>query len=195
MHRLDRTFIGIIALAYCFYPLLAQSASGETNASPKQLTAEHDGQHDFDFWFGSWKVHNRRLLHPLTGSKTWVEFEGRAIARPVWNGRANMDEYEADSPAGHIEGMTVRTYNAATHQWSIYWSNQKDGTFSLPATVGGFQNGRGEFFDQEDFNGRAIFVRFLWILNSPDSGQWEQAFSTDGGASWETNWIMSFVRE
>ncbi len=106
-----------------------------------------------------------------------------------------MDVFEADSPSGHIEGMTVRTYNTKSHQWNLYWANQAAGVFSLPATVGKFEEGRGEFYDQEDFNGRNIFVRFTWTVTSPDAPQWEQAFSLDGGKTWETNWIVSFTRE
>ncbi|HZU28014.1 MAG TPA: hypothetical protein VFA04_20965 [Bryobacteraceae bacterium] len=169
--------------------LLAALAAPAGTNSPQR-----DGQHDFDFEFGQWKAHSRRLLHPLTGSNQWVEFDGTLVARPVWGGRANMDEFEADSPTGHIEGMTVRTWNPKSHQWSIYWANQASGVFSLPATVGDFRNGRGEFYDQEDYNGRNIFVRYLWLVPSPDHPRWEQAFSQDGGKTWETNWIMTYTR-
>lgn len=154
-----------------------------------------DGQHDFDFIFGNWKIHNRRLLDPLTGSGTWVEFDGTSVARPVWDGKANVDEYQAESPSGHIEGLTVRTYNVKTQQWSIYWASQANGTFGLPAMTGEFKNGRGEFYNQEYFNGRSIFVRFLWTVSSADACRWEQAFSGDGGKTWETNWTMAMTRE
>ncbi|MGA7930158.1 MAG: hypothetical protein WCA20_29715 [Candidatus Sulfotelmatobacter sp.] len=165
------------------------------NVSGEQTSAaeDRDGQRDFDFLFGSWSVHNRRLLHPLTGSSTWVEFDGTAIDRPVWDGRANLEEFEADSHSGHIEGMTVRTYNTKSHQWSIYWANQSSGSFSLPATVGQFKDGRGEFYDQEEYNGKNIFVRYTWF-SSPESPRWEQAFSADGGKTWETNWTWTLSR-
>jgi hypothetical protein len=172
--------------------LCAPKATPQTTASVAQATEERDGQHDFDFQFGCWKVHNRRLLHPLTGSNEWVEFDGTVVARPVWGGRANMDEFEADAPSGHIEGMTVRTYNAKAHEWSIYWANQRTGVVSLPATVGKFNDhGIGEFYDQEEFNGRTIFVRFIWTVQSAEQTRWEQAFSIDGGKTWETNWIIT----
>jgi hypothetical protein len=172
--------------------LCAAKATPQTTARAAQASEERDGQHDFDFQFGSWKVHNRRLLHPLTGSNEWVEFDGTVVARPVWGGRANMDEFEADAPSGHIEGMTVRTYNAKAHEWSIYWANQRTGVVSLPATVGKFNDhGIGEFYDQEEFNGRTIFVRFIWTVQSAEQTRWEQAFSIDGGKTWETNWIIT----
>lgn len=175
--------------------LASAQSSSTAAASQPQASSERDGQHDFDFEFGHWKVHNRRLLHPLSGSNEWVEFRGDLVARPIWGGRANLDVVEADSPTGHLEGMTVRTYNSKNHQWSIYWANQANGVFSLPATVGKFKDGVGEFYDQEDWNGKNIFVRFLWITTSPETPRWEQAFSLDGGKTWETNWIATFTRE
>jgi hypothetical protein len=153
---------------------------------PQQTSSERDGQHDFDFWFGRWKVHNRRLLHPLSGSNEWVEFGGTVVARSVWAGLANMDEFEADSPSGHIEGMTVRTYDPKSHQWSLYWANAAKGVFEKPM-IGQFKDSRGEFFDQEDFAGKAIYVRFVWSEIKANSCRWEQAFSNDGGKTWETN--------
>jgi hypothetical protein len=103
-----------------------------------------------------------------------------------------MDEFEADAPSGQIEGMTVRTYNVKSHEWSIYWANQRTGVVSLPATVGKFNDhGIGEFYDQEEFNGRTIFVRFIWTVQSTEQTRWEQAFSVDGGKTWETNWIIT----
>ena len=107
-------------------------------AETTHASGGHDGQHDFDFYVGKWHLHNRRLVHPLSGSKEWVEFDGTSVARKMWDGRANVDEFEADSPMGRIEGMTVRLYNADTHEWSIYWANGKAGAFSMPPTVGRF---------------------------------------------------------
>jgi hypothetical protein len=163
-------------------------------AQTTQVNGEHDGQHDFDFYVGKWHLHNRRLVHPLTGSTEWVEFDGTSVAREMWDGRANMDEFEADSPSGHIEGMTVRLYNADTHEWSIYWANGKAGAFSMPPTVGHFTNGRGEFYDHEEIGGKPAFVRYLWEVRSPKECHWEQAFSTDEGKTWETNWTIDSTR-
>jgi hypothetical protein len=159
-------------------------------AQTTHASGQHDGQHDFDFYVGKWRLHNRRLMHPLTGSKEWVEFDGTSVARQMWDGRANMDEFEADSPSGHIEGMTVRLYNADTHEWSIYWANGKGGAFSMPPTVGHFTNGRGEFYDHEEINGKPVFVRFIWQAQSPRKCHWEQAFSINEGKTWETNWTI-----
>jgi hypothetical protein len=154
-----------------------------------------DGQHDFDFYVGKWKIHNRRLKEVLSGSNQWVEFEATSVAHPIWNGHGNMDEYEADAPTGHIEGLTVRLYNPNTRKWSLYWANASTGEFALSPVVGEFKNGRGEFLDHEDYKGRPIMVRYVWSDITAHSCRWEQAFSTDEGKTWETNWIMESTRE
>ena len=190
-----RTCFLVSTVIFLSYSILGseQANSAAAKAGLQETATQRDGQHDFDFWFGSWKVHNRRLVHPLTGSNEWVEFDGTVVARPVWGGRANADEFEADSPSGHIEGMTVRTYDPKSRQWSIYWANATKGVLEKPM-IGQFKNGRGEFFDQEEFAGKTIFVRFVWSDIKPNSCRWEQAFSNDGGKTWETNWIMTFTR-
>ncbi len=161
--------------------------------SPPTNAAARDGQSDFDFAIGSWKTHLTRRLHPLTGSTTWVEYDGSAVVRKVWNGRANLEEFEADGPAGHIEGLTLRLYNSESHQWSDNWATSNDGTISQPM-IGEFKNGRGESYDQEPFNGRAIFVRWVWSDITRASCRFEQAFSDDGGKTWEANWINTYKR-
>jgi hypothetical protein len=158
-----------------------------------QVPTERDGQHDFDFEIGAWKTHLSRLLHPLTGSKTWVDYDGTSVVRRVWDGRANLLELQVDGPAGHIEGLSLRLYNPESRQWSLNFSNSKGGTMSAP-TIGEFKNGRGEFFDQETLDGRAIFVRFVISDITPDSCRFEQAFSDDGGKTWEVNWIATDTR-
>ncbi len=152
-----------------------------------------DPQRDFDFIFGTWKVHNRRLKQRLKGSNSWEEFEARSVARKIWGGAANIDEYEADSPSGRIQGMTLRLYNPKSQQWSIYWANSANGVLDTPM-IGGFKDGRGEFYDQEFYEGKSIYVRFIWSNITATSARWEQAFSADGGKTWETNWVMEFTR-
>jgi len=181
-------FLWIFVICFWSFPCFAQQPE------PAKADKERDGQHDFDFQFGSWKAHNRRLTHPLTGSNEWYEFDSTIVARPVWGGKANMDEFEGDAPTGHIEGMTIRTYNPKTHEWSLYWANQANGEISMPPTVGKFVNGRGEFFDMENWNGRTILVRYTWLVPTENTTHWEQAFSVDGGKTWETNWVIEAER-
>ena len=160
---------------------------------PQQTPTQRDGQHDFDFEIGSWKTQLRRRLRPLTGSTTWVEYQGTTVVRKIWNGRANLVELEVDGPPGHIEGLSLRLYNPESHQWSLNYSNSASGTMSQPV-IGEFKNGRGEFFGQDFLNGRAILVRFIISDITPDSCHFEQSFSDDGGKTWESNWIATDTR-
>jgi len=153
-------------------PMFAQSDSD----TPKTSAQQQDGQHDFDFEFGDWKIQLKRRLRPLTGSTTWVEYEGTSIVRRVWNGAANSGELNVSRSAGQVQGLSLRTYNPQSHQWNINWSNRADGTVG-PPMIGGFKNGRGEFYNQELFNGRAIFVRFIFSDITANTFRFEQAFS------------------
>ena len=171
---------------------LAQAAA----AAPVQPSSNElrDGQHDFDFNIGTWKTHIRRLLHPLTGSNDWVDLNGTVHIRRVWNGRAQLEELEADGPTGHFEGLTLFLYNPHAHQWGQYFVNSAEGVVNQPQ-IGEFKNGRGELFDQESFNGRNIFVRFVWSDITPDSHHIEQSFSDDGGRTWEPNFVATLTRD
>lgn len=181
--------IRIARLALLVYALtLLQSGEAVAQSKP-----ERDGQHDFDFEIGAWKTHVRRLLRPLTGSTTWTEMNGTTVVREIWDGRANLAELLVEGPGGRIEGMSLRLYNPDTRQWSLHFASSGDGLLN-PPTVGQFKGGRGEFYSQETFNGRPIFVRFVISDITADSCRFEQAFSADGGKSWEVNWIATDTR-
>ena len=162
-------------------------------ATTLAAAAPRDGQRDFDFEIGVWKTQLRRLVRPLSGSTTWVEYAGTTTVRPVWNGRANLVELEVDGPQGHLEGLSLRLYNPEAHQWSLNFSNSASGTLS-PPVYGEFRDGRGEFFGQDTLGARAILVRFVITPLGPDSIRFEQAFSDDAGKSWEVNWIATDTR-
>lgn len=186
-----RTSLVVCSLLALLLPTRGHAQqNGENNA---KHDLRQNGQHDFDFDIGTWKTHLSRLVHPLTGSTTWIELDGTTVVRKIWNGRANLAELEADSPSGHIEVLSLRLYNPQARQWSLNTANSNGGTLSVP-TIGEFKNGRGEFFDQEDFNGRMIFVRNVWTDITPDSCRFEQSFSEDGGKTWELNWIAVDTR-
>jgi hypothetical protein len=172
---------------------LLQRHSDVSKTGRHLQTTGRDGHHDFDFEIGTWKAHLSRLVHPLTGSTTWVDYEGTTVVRNVWNGRANLIELEADGPDGHFEGLSLRLYNPASHQWSLNFANSSAGTMAQP-TIGEFKNGRGEFYDQEPLNGRAILVRFVIAPITADSCRFEQALSDDGGKTWEVNWVATDIR-
>lgn len=199
------SYVLLCAAGSLLHPLPAVSQTTPATGEPQPATAVRDGQRDFDFELGTWKIHLKRMLHPLTGSHEWVEFDGTSVTRKVWDGRAQLEQFETDETSGHndtathgtathIEGLTLRLYNPQSHQWSLYWANGKDGTLSMPATVGEFKDGRGEFYDQEAFRGRMIFVRYVWSEITPNSAHFEQSFSDDGGKTWEVNWITDQTR-
>jgi hypothetical protein len=151
------------------------------------------GADDFDFEIGTWNTRLSRLVNPLSGSSTWVEYEGTSVVRKVWDGRANLVELDVKGPAGRIEGLSLRLYNPQSRQWSLHFANSRGGTMSPPVT-GEFKNGRGEFYGQETLDGRVIYVRFVVSEITPTSCRFEQAFSDDGGKTWEVNWIAIDTR-
>ena len=153
-----------------------------------------DGRSDFDFFFGSWTVQNRRLKERLAGSDEWEEFGATSIVRPVLGGLGNIDRIAFDGPWSGHEGMTLRLFNPTTREWSLHWADNTSGRL-FTRLVGSFREGVGTFFAQEAFNGRQIFSRFIWSDIAGDRCRSEQAFSADGGTTWETNWTMSFTRQ
>ena len=166
-----------------------------TAAEPAAEPLSADGRNtDFDFNYGHWKVHVSRLEGQLVGSTRWLEYDGVSNVTPVWNGRGNLIEVEADGPAGHLEGLGLRLYNPASHQWNLNWAASRIGVLGTPPTVGGFKNGRGEFLDQELLDGRDILVRNIYTDIKPDGARFEQAFSADAGKTWEKNWVITFER-
>ncbi len=189
----SRTYLLCSLLAVSLLETFPEQNSGASATTVQQGPAPRDGQHDFDFEIGTWKTHVSRLLHPLTGSTTWVELEGTSVVRKIWNGHANLVELDVEGPSGRIEGLSLRLYNPESHQWSLNFANSSTGVLTEP-TVGEFKSGRGEFFSQETLNGRAIYVRFVISCSSHDVCRFEQAFSDDGGKTWEVNWIATDTR-
>jgi hypothetical protein len=171
----------------------SQSNAEASKTNSQQIIKERDGQSDFDFEIGTWKTKLKRLLNPLSGSTTWVEYEGTTVVSKVWNGRANLVELVADGPAGRFEGLSLRLYNPHSRQWSLNFAGVKGGVMTTP-TTGEFRNRRGEFYSQETLDGRAILVRFVISDITHDSCHFEQAFSDDGGKIWEVNWIAVDTR-
>ena len=169
------------------------SVPGSAQAAQQKAAVAHDGQHDFDFEIGSWKTHVRRLVHPLSGSGEWAEYDGTSVVRKIWDGSGNMVELRIEGPAGRIDGVSLQLYNPQSRQWSLNYASRSAGTLS-PPTIGEFKNGRGEFYDQETFNGRAILVRFIISDIKQNSIHFEQAFSDDGGKTWEVNWVADDTR-
>lgn len=149
--------------------------------------------HDFDFLAGAWNIHNRRLKHRLADSNEWEEFPATLEFRKILNGLANIDQFKAQFNGAPFEGVSLRVFNPATSQWTIYWMDT-----SKPAlaeqVVGAFRDGRGEFFGEEEFNGRKVKLRFLWSETTTTKPRWEQAYFDEAKQEWETNWVMEFSK-
>jgi hypothetical protein len=157
------------------------------------MTPIPDGRTGFDFLHGDWLIHNRRLRSRLKGCDSWEEFAGQSSVHPILGGLGNFDEVVFQRESGLFYGTTLRLFDVTSQQWRIYWADGSRGMLDVPM-VGSFLNGRGEFYTQEIFETRAIFSRFIWTSVSKDACRWEQAFSPDGGQTWETNWTMDFTR-
>jgi hypothetical protein len=154
-----------------------------------------DGQRDFDFEIGKWKAHVKKLLHQLSGSKDWEEFDGTVVTTQFMEGRGNLSEMNIDGTTSHahIQIIAVRLYNPTSREWSIYGASAKTGVFD-PPEIGQFDGRRGEFYASDMFQGRAIYVRYVWENLSRTATHFEQAFSPDGGKTWEINWIYDGTR-
>lgn len=169
------------------------------NAQPKETltmtpSARQSGAADFDFFVGSWRVTHRRLKNRLAASHEWVEFAGTAVMQKTMDGLGNMDDNLLELPGETYRAVTLRSFDPSAKRWSIWWLDGRDpGTIGAPM-VGRFERGVGTFYADDTFNGQPIRVRFLWTLPRPDHPRWEQAFSADGGVTWETNWTMDFAR-
>src|SRR5438552_11453471 len=175
-----KALIGFAAALVLIAPALSEAAT------PKA----RDGAHGFDFLSGRWKVHSKRKV---PGTDRWTESDGYEIDRKVWGGRANLDELFTESPKDPVEELTLRTYNPVTRLWSLYWANSSDGLLSS-ARVGKFEHGQGEFYAQDNSDGRGTLIRYVWSKITPTSAHFEQALSQDGGRTWETNWISDLMR-
>jgi hypothetical protein len=169
--------------------LLAALPRTLSAAAPTNLTVNGD----FDFAVGKWRVHHRQLKARLAGSTEWREFGGTSEFRPLLGGLANIDDNVLEHPNGTYRAATLRAFDPKTKTWSIWWLDGRSPNRLDVPVVGSFEGDTGRFVADDTFEGKPIQVRFLWIRSSPQP-RWEQAFSPDGGKTWETNWVMRFTR-
>ncbi|WP_242164580.1 hypothetical protein [Lysobacter sp. M15] len=182
----------LVAALCLMLPMPALSAS-QAQADSPAAAATRDGAHDFDWEIGTWKTRLRRLAKPLSGSHEWLEYEGTSVVRAALDGRANLVELEVEGAAGRIEGVSLRLYAPQAQQWSLNFANIRNGLLTQPV-LGGFRDGIGEFYGQDELDGRTILVRFVISEVTANSARFEQAYSNDGGRTWETNWIATDTR-
>jgi len=157
---------------------------------------QHDGSHDFDFLMGDWHAHVRRLPERLVGSNSWVEYDGISNHKKLLDTSANFEEFDVRSTDGKlpIKAQTLRMYNPETHQWSIYGLELDKGGLETPPLVGNLVGDHLELYNQQLWKGRVVLVRYVWRSLSPKAAHMEQAFSADGGKTWEVNWICDLTR-
>ena len=185
-----RTAVGLgLATIICVSPCVGVSQT------PTPTVAVHDGQHDFDFNIGVWHTHIKRILDPFARTSESVELNGTVTVRKVWNGKAELEEIEADGPKGHWEGLSLFLYNPSAHQWSQSFVNSKVGTLSSSSTnIGEFKDGRAVLVGQDTVNSRSILVKAVWSDIKPDSHQYEESFSNDCGTTWVRSFTANLTR-
>ena len=150
---------------------------------------------DFDFIIGDWHVHHRRLKERLIGCTEWVEFEGTSATGKILGGFGNLEDHCLSLSGDAYRAVALRSFDPVTATWSIWWLDGRSPHQLDTPVVGAFEHGRGLFFANDILNGRPIRVRFLWLPIDANTARWEQAFSDDGGTTWETNWTMDFIRD
>lgn len=150
------------------------------------------GAGDFDFLIGDWRVAHRRLRRRLAGCDEWDSFGGLSVTRPILGGAGNLEDNRIDLPGGAYRAVALRSFDAAAGNWAIWWLDGRAPHALDVPVVGRFEGGVGSFFADDALEGRPIRVRFLWLAAAAGAPRWEQAFSADGGATWETNWTMGF---
>lgn len=183
MSTLRSVAVGIVIACATVPAVAAMPAAQEASAS-------RSGQQDFDFETGIWTTNVRVLRNPLSGQTAdWAEYQGTSVVRPLLDGRANIVELTVAGPTGKIEGAALRLYNPQSRQWSLNFASLRNGMLTAPV-YGGFDGrGRGVFYGQDMLDGRAILVRFIITRISRAEAHFDQAYSSDGGATWETNWV------
>ena len=188
-----RDVLGMLGVLMSAKPIAGLTARQvAADAGTDGPVANHEGARDFDFLIGKWTVLHRRLKRRLVGDSEWIEFAGPASVRKILAGWGNIDECQIPLPSGAYTGATLRLFNPRTALWSIYWMDSRNPGLD-PPMIGKFENGRGLFYGDDTFDGRPIRVRFIWTPLPDHRCRWEQAFSVDGGDTWETNWTMSFT--
>jgi hypothetical protein len=194
---MNRSRIALAAALLLFAAAVGFTSPAQPSQdNPKPVASPNlTGLHDFDLRVGRWIMHNRRLKERLTGSQEWEEFEGTQTLWKIMDGWANVDENVLKLPSGEYRGVTLRAYDPKTGQWAIWWLDGRNPFGELdPPVKGRFEHGVGTFYADDTLRGKPVRVRFIWSRITPTSAHWEQAFSPDGGKTWETNWTVDFSK-
>lgn len=184
----------VFALGCSAVRALPKTAQTPSEAKLQQTSEARDGQHDFDFNLGTWHTHIKRVLDPFSGSANSIELNGTVTVRKVWDGRAQLEEIEADGPNGHWEGLSLFLYNPQSRQWNQSFINSKKAALTSPL-IGAFKDGRSELFAQDTFHDKLILVRAVWSNITPDAHRYEESYSNNGGKTWARSFVADLARE
>ena len=195
IYRRTATVMALLILSLAIPGLSTGQSDQDSGRGTTQIDSTTPGVHDFDFLVGQWRVHHRTLKERLANSHEWIEFEGTLVNQPLMGGYSNVDDTVFEKPGAPFRGVALRSFDSKTLQWSIWWLDSRTPLGPVdPPMRGGFRDGVGTFYADETFNGKPVRTRFLWTKITPTSCHWEQAYSPDGGKTWETNWVQDIVR-
>jgi hypothetical protein len=187
--------IGLLSLSLAAPGQLTAQSHQDSGSGMSQEKSTIPGLHDFDFLVGHWQVHHRKLKQRLANNHEWIEFEGTLFTQPLMGSYSNVDDTVLNVPGAPYRGVALRSFDPETQQWSIWWLDSRTPLGPLdPPMRGSFHNGVGTFYGDDTLNGKPVRARFLWSDITPTSGRWEQAYSPDGGKTWETNWVQDIIR-
>ena len=195
IYRRTPAVIWLLILSLAIPGLSAAQLKQDSGQGISQVDSSTPGVHDFDFLVGQWRVHHRKLKERLANNHEWIEFEGTLNSQPLMGGYSNVDDLVLEVPGNAYRGVALRSFDSKTQQWSIWWLDSRTPLGPLdPPMRGSFHNGVGTFYADDTLNGRPVRIRFLWSKITPTSCHWEQAYSPDGGKTWETNWVQDITR-
>ena len=194
-YRGKAAVMGLLTISLAIPGLSTAQSNQDSGRGISQIDSSTLGVHDFDFLVGQWRVHHRKLKERLANNHEWIEFEGTLNSQPLMEGYSNVDDLVLEVPGGAYRGVALRSFDSKTQQWSIWWLDSRTPLGPLdPPMRGSFHNGVGTFYADDTFNGRPVRIRFIWSKITPTSCHWEQAYSPDGGKTWETNWVQDIAR-
>jgi hypothetical protein len=195
IYRRTTAVMGLLTFSLAIPGLSTAQLNQDSGHGISQIAVSSPGVHDFDFLVGQWRVHHRKLKERLANNHEWIEFEGTLNSQPLMGSYSNVDDLVLEVPGNAYRGVALRSFDSKTQQWSIWWLDNRTPLGPLdPPMRGSFHNGVGTFYADDTFNGRPVRIRFLWSKITPTSCHWEQAYSPDGGKTWETNWVQDIIR-
>ncbi len=174
--------------------LLIFTIIATAHLGPLQAATTRDGSHDMDFSLGSWRTEVSIIKDPFNKPNEAIDMTGTKVARSVWNGKAVLEEIEASGPSGHWQGANLFLYDPVAGQWSQNYADSSAGRMEGPPSIGGYRDGKLEFYSQEFVDGRAMLIRGTWKISSPNLHTYEIGRSVDGGRSWHTSFIARVTR-